>query len=181
MTSCLHVANMFVSFCQNIDAAAFHHYCLLWKYAHGLIVLRDLTPASAHEVNTLRAVAAGEKSFHRSASRRSSYYCSLEQPPLEAGVCGDGVKKRLTICCTSERGAKNGFKIVGGVSCRDWALVLSVLNVTHNVRDVQRMLLVRSVCVDDAAANVAVKQGTVQHASVFITKRNISDLNIYAS
>lgn len=82
-----------------------------------LIVLSDLTPVSLCQVNTHGAVVVGGKSFHCSASQTNSYYCSLIQPPLETGVCGDSVKKQLTICCTSKRGAKNGFKIVLGVIC----------------------------------------------------------------
>lgn len=82
---------------------------------HRLIVLSDLTPVPLCQVNTHRAVVVGGKSLHHSASQTNSYYCSLMQPPLETGVCGDSVKKQLTICCTSKRGARKGFKIVVGV------------------------------------------------------------------
>jgi len=85
---------------------------------HTLVFLSDLTPASPCQVNTHRAVVFGCKSFRHSASQTNSYYCSLKQPQLEAGVCGDSVKKQLTICCTSKGGAKNGLKIVIGVSSR---------------------------------------------------------------
>lgn len=68
--------------------------------------LERLDTASPCQVNTHRAVVVGGKSFQRSASQTNSYYCSLKQPPLETGVCGDCAKKQLTICCTSKGGAK---------------------------------------------------------------------------
>lgn len=76
-----------------------------------------MTTTSLCQVNTHIAVVAGGKSLNRSASQTNSYYCSPMQPPLETGVSGDSVKMPLTICCTSERGAKNGFKIALGVIC----------------------------------------------------------------
>lgn len=66
------------------------------------------------QLNSHRAVVGGGKSFHRSASQTNSYYSAHKQPPLGRVVCGDGVKKQLTICCTSKRGAKDGSKIVLG-------------------------------------------------------------------
>lgn len=79
------------------------------RYEHRLIVFRDLTLIFLCQVNTHGAVVVRGKSFHHPASQTSSYYRSLEQPPLEAGVCGDSVNNQ---CCTSKRRAKIRSKII---------------------------------------------------------------------
>lgn len=87
-------------------------------------MLSDVTPMSLCQVNTHGAVVGGVKSSHRSASQTNIYYRSLKQPSLKTGVCGDSVKKQLTICCSSKREVlKNRFKIVPSVICGEmWIL-----------------------------------------------------------